>query len=84
VFVHEALDFLATPDPSVDDLLSYALRCGEMNFKAMELLDAANTGAYGDPVPTQVRVTPVAGKAILVSGHDLKDLEAILGAPAPA
>ncbi len=44
----------------------------------MELLDAANTGAYGHPEPTQVRVTPVRGKAILVSGHDLKDLEALL------
>jgi hydroxylamine reductase len=44
----------------------------------MGLLDAANTGAYGDPVPTPVRVTPVKGKAILVSGHDLKDLEELL------
>jgi len=44
----------------------------------MELLDAANTGAYGTPTPTRVRVTPVAGKAILVSGHDLKDLDALL------
>ena len=46
----------------------------------MELLDAANTGAYGHPEPTAVRVTPVEGKAILVSGHDLKDLEALLRA----
>ena len=44
----------------------------------MELLDAANTGAYGHPVPTAVRVTPVKGKAILVSGHDLKDLDELL------
>ncbi len=44
----------------------------------MELLDKANTGAYGDPVPTAVRVTPVKGKAILISGHDLKDLEELL------
>ena len=44
----------------------------------MELLDAANTGAYGHPMPTPVRVTPVKGKAILVSGHDLKDLEELL------
>ena len=46
----------------------------------MELLDAANTGTFGHPVPTPVRVTPVAGKAILVSGHDLGDLRAILEA----
>jgi hydroxylamine reductase len=44
----------------------------------MALLDKANTEAYGDPVPTAVRTTPVAGKAILVSGHDLKDLEELL------
>jgi hydroxylamine reductase len=44
----------------------------------MGLLDAAHTGAYGHPEPTAVRVTPVAGKAILVSGHDLKDLAELL------
>ncbi len=44
----------------------------------MELLDAANTGAYGHPVPTKVRIEPVKGKAIVVSGHDLKDLEELL------
>jgi hydroxylamine reductase len=44
----------------------------------MELLDAANTGAYGHPEPTQVRIEPVKGKAILVSGHDLKDLAVLL------
>jgi len=44
----------------------------------MGMLDQANTGAYGHPEPTSVRVTPVAGKCICVSGHDLKDLEALL------
>ncbi len=44
----------------------------------MEMLDAAHTGTYGNPVPTSVRVTPLKGKAILVSGHDLKDLEELL------
>jgi hydroxylamine reductase len=44
----------------------------------MELLDAANTGTYGHPVPTAVPLGAKAGKAILVSGHDLKDLEEIL------
>ena len=39
----------------------------------MAMLDAANTGTYGHPEPTQVRITPVAGNAILVSGHDLID-----------
>ena len=44
----------------------------------MGLLDAANTGTYGHPVPTPVNISPVKGKAILVSGHDLKDLEILL------
>ncbi|HAV21044.1 MAG: hydroxylamine reductase [Bacillota bacterium] len=75
---HEVLDFLTASDPSLDDLLGTALRVGELNVRSMALLDKANTEAYGDPVPTAVRTTPVAGKAILVSGHDLKDLEELL------
>ncbi len=54
------------------------MKIGELNLKVMALLDAANTGAYGHPEPTPVRITPVKGKAILVSGHDLKDLEELL------
>jgi hydroxylamine reductase len=77
-FTHEALDFLLKANPTMDELLGYALKTGEINLKVMELLDAANTGAYGTPVPTAVRITPVKGKAILVSGHDLKDLELLL------
>ena len=75
---HEVLDALTKEKPSADELLGWALKTGEINYRAMELLDAANTGAYGHPAPTKVRVTPVKGKAILVSGHDLKDLEALL------
>ena len=77
-FFHEALDLLTRDDVTVDQLVAMNLRCGEVNLKVMGLLDAANTGAYGDPVPTRVRVEPLKGKAILVSGHDLKDLEALL------
>ena len=77
-FFHEALNFLAGDTQSVDELTTMALRCGEANLRVMELLDAANTGAYGHPVPTPVRIEPVKGKAILVSGHDLKDLEELL------
>ena len=75
---HEALDFLTRPNPTTDQLLSMCLKAGEINLKAMELLDAANTGAYGHPEPTQVRIEPLKGKAIVVSGHDLKDLEELL------
>jgi hydroxylamine reductase len=77
-FIHEALDYLNQPDPTVEKLFDLNMKCGEINLAVMEMLDSANTGAYGNPVPTKVRVTPVKGKAILVSGHDLKDLEDVL------
>ncbi|MHC5083286.1 MAG: hydroxylamine reductase [Planctomycetota bacterium] len=78
-FFHEALDFLnSAAAKEVDALVPMALKVGEVNLTVMGLLDKANTDAYGHPEPTVVRVTPVAGKAILVSGHDLKDLEVLL------
>ncbi len=77
-FIHEALDALVSVPPTVDGLLGLAMRVGAVNLKVMALLDGANTGAYGNPEPTRVRVTPVKGKAILVSGHDLKELEGLL------
>lgn len=77
-FFHEALDYLADEPEDVPGLLGMILRCGEVNLRVMELLDQANTGAYGSPVPTAVRISPVKGKAIVVSGHDLKDLEELL------
>ncbi|MBN1424089.1 hydroxylamine reductase [Candidatus Fermentibacteria bacterium] len=76
-FFHEALDFL-TRDNDVDALVAKSLEVGKVNLRVMELLDTANTGAYGHPVPTTVRITPLRGKAILISGHDLKDLEELL------
>ena len=77
-FIAEGLHYLAEETPSVEKLFALCLKCGEVNLRVMELLDAANTGAYGHPVPTPVRVEPLKGKAILVSGHDLKDLETLL------
>jgi len=77
-FFHEALDFLTKEKLEADALVAMNMRCGQVNLRVMELLDEANTGAYGHPVPTKVRVEPVKGKAILVSGHDLKDLEELL------
>jgi hydroxylamine reductase len=77
-FVHEALAAMARPDLGLPEMLGLVLKCGEINLKAMELLDAANTGRYGHPVPTQVPLGHKKGKAILVSGHDLLDLEEIL------
>lgn len=55
-----------------------ALEVGELNLKVMELLDKANTQAFGHPVPTKVPLGTKAGKAILVSGHDLEDLYELL------
>lgn len=77
-FVHEGLAATLKKDLSLDDWVSLILKCGEINLKTMELLDTANTGTYGHPVPTSVSLGAKKGKAILVSGHDLKDLEELL------
>lgn len=77
-FFLETLDFLNKENPTVDELFAANMKCGEKNLKVLELLDSANTSTYGNPEPTKVRVTPIKGKAIVVSGHDLKDLEELL------
>ncbi len=77
-FVHEGLAAIVDEKLGLEAALALVLKCGEVNLRAMELLDAANTGAYGHPVPTAVSLGAKKGKAILVSGHDLKDLEELL------
>jgi hydroxylamine reductase len=77
-FIHEGMAATLRKDLSLDDWVGLVLKCGEVNLRAMELLDAGNTGTYGHPVPTSVPLGAKKGKAILVSGHDLKDLEAVL------
>ncbi len=77
-YVHKALAAIQGNDMGVDDWVNMALECGAAAYKAMELLDAGNTGTYGHPVPTKVPLGYKKGKAILVSGHDLKDLEELL------
>ncbi len=77
-FIHEALAATLDKSLGVEQYVGLALKCGEVNLKAMELLDAGNTGTYGHPVPTAVPLGAKAGKAILVSGHDLKDLDLLL------
>ncbi len=77
-FMHEALAAMTRHDLVLNDWIGLAMKCGEVNLKVMELLDAANTGSYGHPVPTKVSLGVKKGKAILVSGHDLKDIEEIL------
>ncbi len=76
-FVHRALAAIEE-GADADALVGLAFETGEVNIRAMELLDEANTGTYGHPEPTEVLVTPVKGKCILVSGHDLKDLGELL------
>ena len=77
-FIHEGLASLTNKDLTLNDWVGLSLKCGEINLRVMELLDAANTGVYGHPVPTEVPLGHKQGKCILVSGHDLKDLENLL------
>ena len=62
----------------LEDWLGLALEAGKLNLRAMELLDAGNAEAFGDPVPTRVSLGRRKGPCILVSGHDLPDLLEIL------
>ena len=77
-YIHETMAEFTKKDQGLDALVGMALKCGQVNLKAMELLDAGNTGKYGHPVPTVVPLGAKKGKAILVSGHDLRDLELLL------
>jgi hydroxylamine reductase len=76
--IEDALDFLSSAPTDVDALLNQSMALGTLNLEVMALLDEANTGSFGAQQPTQVLVTPTLGKAILVSGHDLGDLAALL------
>jgi hydroxylamine reductase len=63
---------------TVEEWLALLLELGAMNLKCMALLDEANTGAYGDPLPTQVSMEIEKGPFIVITGHDLHDLELLL------
>ena len=77
-FMHRALSSLERNDLSLEDWVNLALELGKTNLRTMELLDAANHGTFGAPKPTKVPLGAKAGKAILVSGHDLQDLYELL------
>jgi len=77
-FAYKVLVSLTDDSLDLNDWVALALEAGEVNLRAMELLDAGNTGTYGHPTPTEVPLGHKEGKAILVSGHDLADLEQIL------
>ena len=76
-FLYEALVAVGGDD-GMDKLLPMALKVGEVNLSCMALLDAANTEAYGHPVPTTVPLTIEKGPFIVVTGHDLLDLKKLL------
>ncbi|WP_024529879.1 MULTISPECIES: hydroxylamine reductase [Serratia] len=75
---HAFMAWLGTQPSDLDTLLNNSMAIGKMNFSVMAILDRGETSAFGDPQPTTVNVRPVAGKAILISGHDLKDLRLLL------
>lgn len=77
-FFHEKLDALSREAMTVEELTAHVLDAGKWNIDVMNLLDRANTEVYGHPEPTPVRIHPLKGKAILVSGHDLRDLDLLL------
>lgn len=76
-FFYRALSVVSY-DLEADKLLETTLKVGEVNLKCMALLDKANTDTYGTPTPTKVPLTIEKGPFIVISGHDLKDLELLL------
>jgi hydroxylamine reductase len=77
-FVYEALAKSLDDTLSADDLVALTLKTGEYGVKAMALLDEANTSKYGNPEITEVNIGVRNNPAILISGHDLVDLEMLL------
>lgn len=77
-YINEAFDYMCQPHLQLGELLALNLKCGEMNLAVMALLDQAHTETFGHPVPTVVPIEPIGGKAIVVSGHDLKSLYELL------
>lgn len=77
-FIMKGLAATTNDSLSADQLVALVLECGQNGVEAMALLDAANTETYGHPVPTQVNIGVGKNPGILISGHDLKDMEELL------
>lgn len=77
-FFYKALFAIGMKDWGMDELLPIVLEVGEVNLRCMELLDRANTTTYGTPVPTTVPLTIEKGPFIIITGHDLKNLQLLL------
>jgi hydroxylamine reductase len=76
--IERLLDYLTTGPSDIEALLEQALAVGRLNLQVMDLLDRANNGTFGNQKIHSVRTSPLAGQALLVSGHDLKDLSELL------
>ena len=77
-FLQKALAATLDDTKTIDELIALTMETGKYGVKGMELLDSANTGAYGNPEITKVNIGVRNNPAILVSGHDLRDLEMLL------
>lgn len=77
-FIQQALAKVTDDSLTVDDLVALTLETGSFGVKGMALLDSANTETYGNPEVTEVEIGVRKNPAILISGHDLKDLEMLL------
>ncbi|SHF86227.1 hydroxylamine reductase [Dysgonomonas macrotermitis] len=77
-FMQHALAEITREDISADELIALTLETGKYGVQGMALLDAANTGRYGNPEMTQVNIGVGKNPGILISGHDLRDIEDLL------
>ncbi|WBR54723.1 hydroxylamine reductase [Campylobacter sp. VBCF_01 NA2] len=78
IFIQEALAKTLNDSLSIDDLIALAMETGKFGVSGMALLDSANTGAYGNPEISEVNIGVGKNPGILISGHDLRDLEMLL------
>ena len=78
VFIQKTLSVLIDEALSVDELVALTLKTGEFGVRGMALLDGANSGTYGNPEMTEVSIGVRKNPGILVSGHDLRDIEMLL------
>lgn len=77
-FLHQALNFTLNKDNTLDDILPLLVKSGELGLSAMGHLESANNNKFGDPIPTTVYLDTQDNPGILVSGHDLQDIEDLL------
>ncbi len=77
-FFHKGLAALSNDNLTGDDLTALVLELGQVNLKCMEMLDQVHTERFGHPEPTKVHLGVKSGPAILISGHDLFDLDDLL------